>query len=206
MALLAVTALIAIVLGVGMPTTGVYVVVSILLAPALIRAGIGDMSAHFFIFYFGLLSMLTPPVAIASYAAASIANSDMWRTGLTGVQLAIVAYLLPFVFALNPALLLDGTWIEIAVSSVTVLSAGMLLAEVLADPKAFGGGALRWMTGAIALGLGATTAIVSPGSAPAIAIAIIALPLVYGLRHFLGVRYPDSVSNDSRTTDQVEQT
>lgn len=205
-ALLAVTALIAIVLGVGMPTTGVYVVVSILLAPALIRAGIGDMSAHFFIFYFGLLSMLTPPVAIASYAAASIANSDMWRTGLTGVQLAIVAYLLPFVFALNPALLLDGTWIEIAVSSVTVLSAGMLLAEVLADPKAFGGGALRWMTGAIALGLGATTAIVSPGSAPAIAIAVIALPLVYGLRHFLGVRYPDSISTDSRTTDQVEQT
>lgn len=193
-ALLAVTALIAIVLGVGMPTTGVYVVVSVLLAPALVRAGIGEMSAHIFIFYFGLLSMLTPPVAIASYAAASIAKSDMWRTGLTGVQLAIVAYLLPFVFALNPALLLDGTWLEIAVSSVTVLAAGMLLAEVLADTKAFGGGAMRWLCGAIALAFGATTAIAAPASVPAIAVAVIALPAVLGLRHFFGVRYATSIT------------
>jgi TRAP-type uncharacterized transport system fused permease subunit len=132
LALLFVTAIIAIVLGIGMPTTGVYVVVSVLLAPALVQAGIAQMSAHLFILYFGLLSMLTPPVAIASYSAASIAQSDMWRTGIVGMRLAIVAYLIPFVFAFNPALLLDGTWLEIVVSCVSVASGGILLAEVLA--------------------------------------------------------------------------
>lgn len=106
--LLATTAVLAIILGVGMPTTGVYVILSVLLAPALIRFGINDMSAHLFIFYFGLLSMLTPPVAVASYSAASIAESDMWETGIVGVKLAITAYLLPFVFVLNPALLMNG--------------------------------------------------------------------------------------------------
>ena len=133
LALLATTAVIAIILGVGMPTTGVYVIVSVLLAPALVRHGIEQMSAHLFIFYFGLLSMLTPPVAVASYSAASIANSDMWQTGVTGVRLGIVAYLLPFVFALNPALLMDGTWLEIGVSCLTIVVSGFLLAEVLAS-------------------------------------------------------------------------
>jgi len=155
--LLVATAVIAIVLGVGMPTTGVYVIVSVLLAPALVREGIGDMSAHLFILYFGLLSMLTPPVAVASYAAASIAGSDMWQTGISGMRLAIVAYLLPFVFALNPALLMDGTWLQIGISCLTVAVAGSLLAEALASRRAFGGGAMRLFGIAIALVVGGCT-------------------------------------------------
>lgn len=176
LALLAATAVIAIVLGVGMPTTGVYVIVSVLLAPALVRHGIEQMSAHLFIFYFGLLSMLTPPVAVASYSAASIAQSDMWQTGITGVRLAVVAYLLPFVFAMNPALLMDGTWLEIAVSCLSVAVAGFLLAEVLATRRAYGGGAMRYLAGAISLFVGASTAIFPPASLPAIAITLAAIP------------------------------
>lgn len=180
--LLIVTALIAIVLGVGMPTSGVYVVVSVLLAPALVTAGIGEMSAHMFIFYFGLLSMLTPPVAIASYAAATLAESDMWKTGLTGIQLAIVAYLIPFVFAFNPALLMDGTWLEIAVSCASVGASGIILAEVLAWRGAYGGGLRRYVMGIISLFIGASTAIFTPASLPAIVITIAAMILVFVLR------------------------
>jgi TRAP-type uncharacterized transport system fused permease subunit len=176
MALLATTAVIAIILGVGMPTTGVYVIVSVLLAPALVRHGVEQMSAHLFIFYFGLLSMLTPPVAIASYSAASIAGSDMWQTGTTGVRLAIVAYLLPFVFALNPALLLDGTWLEIAVSCITVAVAGHLLAEVLATRRAYCGGAKRLAAGVAAVVIGGVTAVFHPTSVPALAVAALAIP------------------------------
>ncbi|MEZ5935948.1 MAG: TRAP transporter fused permease subunit [Alphaproteobacteria bacterium] len=176
-ALLAATATMAIILGVGMPTTGVYVIVSVLLAPALIRHGIADMSAHLFILYFGLLSMLTPPVAVASYAAASISGSDMWQTGITGVRLAVVAYLLPFVFALNPALLMAGSWLEIAVSCLTVAVAGFLLAEVLANRRAYGGGVLRLLAGALAVAIGASTAVFAPGSLPAIVTALLSVPV-----------------------------
>lgn len=182
--LLAVTALIAIVLGVGMPTSGVYVVVSVLLAPALVRAGISLMSAHMFIFYFGLLSMLTPPVAIASYAAASLAQSDMWRTGLTGLQLALVAYLIPFVFAFNPALLLDGSPLEVIVSALSVTLAGMILAEVLAWPGAYGGGLARWVMGAVALFVGASSALFGPASPVTIVIVISAAVIVLATRRF----------------------
>lgn len=184
LALLATTAVIAIILGVGMPTTGVYVIVATLLAPALVRHGIGQMSAHLFIFYFGLLSMLTPPVAVASYAAASIANSDMWQTGVTGVRLGVVAFLLPFVFALNPALLMDGTWIEIAISCVSIAVAGFLLAEVLATRHAYGGGAMRLLATLLAIVVGASTAVFKPGELPAIAIALGSIPAAWTLSVF----------------------
>ncbi len=173
--LLATTAVIAIVLGVGMPTSGVYVVVAVLLAPALVRNGIDITAAHLFILYFGLLSMLTPPVAIASYAAASIAKSDMWQTGVTGVKLAFVAYLLPFVFAFNPALIWNGTWLEIAVSCATVYAGGSIMAEVLARRTAFGGGAARIAGGLAGLALFSVTAVLAPSSPITIAIAVVGL-------------------------------
>lgn len=179
LALLFATAVLSVLLGVGMPTTGVYVVISVLLAPALVKAGVEQMSAHLFIFYFGLLSMLTPPVAIASYSAASIAGSDMWKTGVTGLKLAITAYLLPFVFALNPALVWHGTWTEIAVSALSILVAGYLLAEVLANRRAYGGPMMRWLAGAAALAIGASTAIFPPATFPAIAIAVGGVPLAF---------------------------
>jgi TRAP-type uncharacterized transport system fused permease subunit len=193
MALLATTAVIAIILGVGMPTTGVYVIVATLLAPALARHGIEQMSAHLFIFYFGLLSMLTPPVAVASYSAASIAGSDMWQTGITGLRLGVVAYFLPFVFALNPALLMDGTWLEIAVSCVTVAVSGFLLAEVLASRRAYGGGAMRGVAALLALGVGASTAILEPGSITVIAIALASVPAAWAITRFFPSNYVNPI-------------
>lgn len=200
LSLLLATAVIAIILGVGMPTTGVYVIVSVLLAPALVRQGLDQMSAHLFIFYFGLLSMLTPPVAVATYSAASIAQSDMWQTGVTGVRLAVVAYLLPFVFALNPALLMNGTLLEIAVSCLSVAVAGFLLAEVLASRNAYGGGLMRLLAGVISLGVGASTAIVPPDSPAAIAVALVSVPVAYGLTRFAPTR--PLVSMEDRKASQ----
>ncbi|HEX2115016.1 MAG TPA: TRAP transporter fused permease subunit [Alphaproteobacteria bacterium] len=127
-AMISLTALIAIVLGMGMPTAAVYVLLSVVLAPALVKMGIEPLAAHMFIFYFGLMSMLTPPVAMASYAAASLANADLWKTSLDALRLGISGYLLPFIFVLNPALLLHGTPLAIALATATALLSGAWIA------------------------------------------------------------------------------
>lgn len=128
--MLLLTAFICIVLGMGMPTAAVYVVLVSIIAPALIEMKVPDLSAHMFIFYFGLLSMLTPPVAIASMVAAQMAGSDMWETGLVGLQLAVAAFLMPFLWAYNPALLGQGTWMEITLVAVSCIVAGMLVGQM----------------------------------------------------------------------------
>lgn len=127
--MLALTGAISIVLGMGMPTTAIYVVLSVVLAPALVDMGISPMAAHLFIFYFGLLSFLTPPVAIASYVAAGLAGSSMWTTSWEGVKLATVAYLLPFLWCYNDALILEGTPTAIFYAMATALVAALLIAE-----------------------------------------------------------------------------
>jgi len=124
------TAFICILLGMGMPTAAVYIVLVSVVAPALTEMKIPEMSAHLFIFYFGLLSMLTPPVAIASMVAAQLAGSDMWRTGLVGLQLAAAAFLMPFLWVFNPAFLLNGSWQEIATVIFTAFSAGMIIGQM----------------------------------------------------------------------------
>lgn len=128
LAMLLLTAAISIVLGMGMPTTAIYVVLYVVLVPALIDMGLSPMSAHLFVFYFGLLSFLTPPVAVASYVAAGLAGSGMWSTSWEGVKLAAMAYLLPLVWCYNPALLLEGTPAEIAYVIATTLVAASLMA------------------------------------------------------------------------------
>ncbi len=126
-AMLLLTAAMSIVLGMGMPTTAIYVVLQVVLAPALVEMGIEPIAAHLFIFYFGLLSFLTPPVAIASYVGAGLAGSDMWRTSWEGVKLAMVAYLLPFLWCYNPALLLEGSVVEIVHAIGTALVGALLI-------------------------------------------------------------------------------
>lgn len=132
--MLALTALISVVLGMGMPTTAIYVVLSVVLAPALIQMGISPMAAHLFIFYFGLLSFLTPPVAIASFVAAGLAGSNMWTTSWEGVKLAGIAYLLPFLWCYNEALLLDGSVPEIVYAVATALVGALLIARGMQSP------------------------------------------------------------------------
>ena len=124
--LLALTAIVCIVLGMGMPTAVIYVMLAVLVGPALVQLGIAPLGAHLFLFYFGMLSMITPPVCLATYAAASIARADFMKTGWAGVRLGIVAYVVPFFFAYHPALLLKGTPIEILLAVATA-AAGVIL-------------------------------------------------------------------------------
>jgi len=120
--LLIITALIAIVFGMGMPTVAVYIMLATVLAPALVNAGIAELPAHLFILYFGMLSMVTPPVALASITAAKIADADMWRTSWAAVKLAWVAYIVPFLFIYSPALLLRGNWLEVVLAVLTAFA------------------------------------------------------------------------------------
>lgn len=128
LAVLMTTALLAIVLGMGMPTAAVYVLLSVVLAPTLIDLGIAPLAAHLFIFYFGLLSMLTPPVAMASFSAASIAGSDMWSTSWIALKMGAAGYVLPFLFALNPALIGNGSISQVVLAFLLAGASAVLLA------------------------------------------------------------------------------
>jgi TRAP-type uncharacterized transport system fused permease subunit len=110
----------------SLPTTVVYITLAVLIAPALGQLGIVPLAAHLFLFYFGMLSLITPPDCLATYAAAAIAKADFWRTGWTGMRLGIVAYLVPFVFVFHPALIFYGTWHQILATIVTA-SIGVIL-------------------------------------------------------------------------------
>jgi TRAP transporter 4TM/12TM fusion protein len=108
--LLVLTAVICIILGMGMPTTGIYLLVATLAAPPLVKLGIDPMAAHLFILYFGLMSMISPPVAIAAFTAASIANTGAMATAVTSMRLGWPAFIIPFLLIYNPGLLLADTW------------------------------------------------------------------------------------------------
>ena len=125
--LLVLTAIVSIILGMGMPTTAVYVLLAVLVAPGLAKLGIMPIAAHLFIFYFGMLSMVTPPVCMASYAAASIGKTDPVKTGWQAMRLCAIAYIVPFLFVFSPALLLVGAWYEVALSVSTAIIGAMLL-------------------------------------------------------------------------------
>lgn len=121
------SAVVAIILGMGLPTVPAYIVMSSLVAPALIKMGVAPMAAHMFVLYFAVLSCITPPVAIASYAAAAIADANAIKVGFESVRLAVVAYIIPFVFVYNPVLLFDGKPIDIFLSFATAVLGCMAL-------------------------------------------------------------------------------
>ncbi|HXV83689.1 MAG TPA: TRAP transporter permease [Candidatus Binatia bacterium] len=125
--LLILTAIVSIILGMGMPTTAVYVLLAVLVAPGLAKLGILPIAAHLFIFYFGMLSMVTPPVCIASYAAATIGKTDPVRTGWEAMRLCSIAYVIPFLFVFSPSLLLYGYWYTVTLSVVTAIVGSILL-------------------------------------------------------------------------------
>ncbi len=129
--LLVLSAISCLILGCGMTTTAVYIIVAILVGPALTGMGIVPIAAHLFVFYFACISMITPPVCIGSYAAAGLAEAPMWATALTAVRMNIVAWIIPFVFALHPALVGVGSvgevmWaIFMSMASVTAMALGV---------------------------------------------------------------------------------
>jgi TRAP-type uncharacterized transport system fused permease subunit len=111
-----------IVLGMGVPTTANYCIMAATCAPILIRMGVPALAAHFFVFYFGIVADLTPPVALAAYAGAAIAQANPMKTALTATKLAVAAFIVPYVFALNPAMLfIDTTVPEVVTICITSL-------------------------------------------------------------------------------------
>ncbi len=114
------TMLCCIVLGMGVPTTANYCIMAATCAPILVRMGVPAIAAHFFVFYFGIVADLTPPVALAAYAGAAIAQANPMKTAITATKLAIGAFIVPYVFALNPAMLfIDTTMWEVVLICVT---------------------------------------------------------------------------------------
>lgn len=108
-----ITAIASVILGMGMPTTAAYIMLAVLAAPAMVHLGVDKMTAHMFVFYFGTLSMLTPPVCLAAYAAGPIAEANCMQIAFQAMQLAIAGYIVPFVFIFNQGLLLFGSVTEI---------------------------------------------------------------------------------------------
>jgi TRAP transporter 4TM/12TM fusion protein len=102
--------IIALILGMGMPTTAAYAVAASVVAPGLSRLGIPPLTAHMFIFYFAVVSAITPPVALASFAAAGMAGADPWRTSWIAMKLGLAALIVPFMFVFGPELLMRGDW------------------------------------------------------------------------------------------------
>jgi TRAP-type uncharacterized transport system fused permease subunit len=103
----------------GMPTLGVYVLLAALVAPSLVQLGINPMAAHLFILYFGMMSMITPPVAVAAFAGAALAKADPMRTGYSAMRFGWTAFIVPFLFVASPTLILIGSTLAIVQSVVT---------------------------------------------------------------------------------------
>ena len=121
--LLCLTAISAIILGMGMTTTAVYITVAALIVPSLIQAGVTPIAAHMFAFYFGVVSTITPPVALASFAGAAIAKSPPMATAVESSKVGIAKYIVPFAFIYNPSLLMEGSYLISLYSLLSVLLA-----------------------------------------------------------------------------------
>jgi TRAP transporter 4TM/12TM fusion protein len=104
------TMIAGIVLGMGMPTTPAYIIMTALLVPAIIKLGVIAPAAHMFAFYFAILSAITPPVALAVYAAAGLAKADLWSSGWAAVKIGAASFIIPFMFVYEPALMMIGDW------------------------------------------------------------------------------------------------
>ena len=182
--LLVVTAAVCILFGMGMPTTVVYVMLAIMVAPALVDFGVTPIAAHLFIFYFGMLSMLTPPVCMATITAASMGAAPFWKTAWTGVRLGIVAYVVPFFFVFHPQLLLQDFDLTVLLDLAAV-GAGILLVSIAAA------GHLRRDLGpALRLGLAiGGLCLAAPATSP-LTVAITAIGLILGAVTFIMAAIP----------------
>jgi TRAP transporter 4TM/12TM fusion protein len=133
------TMMASIVMGMGMPTTALYIILGTMVAPALVTMNVPIVAAHLFIFYFGCMAAVTPPVALSSYLAAAIAKGDAVQTALHGLKLALAAFILPYVFAVQPALLLLDTTIMQALAAILTAILGVIaLASCLENYFFFG--------------------------------------------------------------------
>ncbi|MBU2890701.1 TRAP transporter permease [Celeribacter halophilus] len=116
---LVLTMVVSIILGMGLPTTAAYLILATVVAPALVKMGVPVLTAHFFVFYFGCISTITPPVALAAYVAGGIAKADINKSGWTAAAYAAPSFLLPFAFCFGPGLLLQGGWVANIAAVIT---------------------------------------------------------------------------------------
>lgn len=147
--LLTLSAIVCIILGMGLPTLGVYVLLAALVAPALIKVGIDPIAAHLYVLYFGMMSMITPPIAIAAFAAASLAKAPAMATGWAAMKFGWVAYIIPLLFVFSPTLLLNGAPLEIALAVTTAVVGVWLVSIGLAGY--FAGRLTSWVRALFAL-------------------------------------------------------
>lgn len=140
-----------ILLGMGVPVTATYIILVILVGPALVEVGVNELAAHMFVFYYGTLSFLTPPVCLAVFVAASIADANPWRTAVFALRFAVIAYLLPFVFVFNEAFLLQGEPAAIVNAVVAGVLGVVLLSVGLVGQLA---GRVSWAWRGLAVGAG----------------------------------------------------
>lgn len=129
--LLFIVAVTSIILGMGMPTLAVYILLAVLLAPALVQLGLNPMAAHMFIMYYGCVSLITPPICVAAFAAAAIAQASPMRTGITAARLGIIAYIVPFLFIFFPELLFQGSLDRVLVATITAIFGCFALSAAL---------------------------------------------------------------------------
>ncbi len=135
--------LISIILGMGMPTTAAYAVAASVVAPGLIQMGLEPLSAHMFVFYYAVMSAITPPVALAAYAAAGVAGTDPFKTGVTAFQLGIAAFIVPFMFIYSPEIMMIGSTGSIALAVLTA-SFGIYFLAALVQGW-FAGASTNWI-------------------------------------------------------------
>ena len=129
--LLVLAAVVSIILGMGLPTIGVYVMLAILVAPALVKVGVPPLAAHLFILYFGMMSLITPPVAPAAYVAAAIAGSPSMATGWTAMRFGWSSYIVPFLFVYSPAILMQGSIADIVIVTLTSIAGIWLICAAM---------------------------------------------------------------------------
>lgn len=171
------TAIVSVVLGMGMPTSGAYIIMASLLAPAIVGYGVPLIAAHMFLLYCAAMSAITPPVAIASYAAAGVANANPWRTSLSALRLASSVFMIPFLFVYGPELLLVGDPLDIVVAIATaVIGIGALSVAIIGWAGSTLPMILRLGTAAGALGL------VAPGWTSNLG-GVVIVGVMLGLHH-----------------------
>jgi TRAP transporter 4TM/12TM fusion protein len=164
----------AIVLGMGIPTAATYILLAITAAPAIIKFGVPTLIAHLFVFYFSTISMITPPVALASMAAANIAKAGYWRTGGIGMLLALTAFIVPFMFVSDQSLVYGG--VGLLISFPRALIVVLLFAPVAMSGLKFSTKVIFWVAGVLLI----------PGTSVP---TIIGILLLVGVASFAGIRY-----------------
>jgi TRAP transporter 4TM/12TM fusion protein len=185
--LLGITAIICIILGMGMPTTAIYLLVSIIAAPPLVKLGINPLAAHMYVFYFGIVSLITPPVAIAAFVAANLAGASPMATAVTAVRLGWTALVVPVMFVLSPNLIMQGETGDIIIAFVTAV-AGVWVTTCGIQGYFIRPLGLIWRTGFMAAGIMLLIPSESFSSAIYVEITGIALTVILVGRELLAKR------------------